>query len=178
MTNNKTHYRKVFKSSHLGVADLEDLIESGSDLVFTIKEVKQQLGVTVAGKKGDHNIAYFTEDIKPLVLNVTNSTVLKKLIGGSPFVEDWNGIKVQLYIETGVRFKRDMVSGIRIKDAPVAPPKATITPDTKASWEHAKNAYKRDGNFDKVLSRANISLAHQHKIMAELENDDDRVKPE
>jgi len=168
MTDNKTHYRKAFKSSHLGVADLEDLIESGNNLIFNIKEVKQQLGVTVAGRKGDHNIAYFTEDIKPLVLNVTNSKVLKNL-GGSPFVEDWNGIKVQLYIEAGVRFKGDVVSGVRLKAAPVPPPKADITPDNKTSWQHAKNAYKRDGNFDKVLARANISLANQHKIMAELE---------
>lgn len=46
----KTHYRKVFKSDHLGIADLEDFIEEKS-LIFTIKEVKQELNVAVAGKK-------------------------------------------------------------------------------------------------------------------------------
>ncbi len=172
MTDTKTHYRKAFKSSHLGVADLEDLVESGSDLVFNITEVKQQLGVTVAGRKGNHNIAYFAEDIKPLVLNVTNSKVVKTLIGGSPFVEDWTSIRVQLYIETGVRFKGDTVSGVRLRAAPKPPPKPQVTPNNKTIWEHAKNAYKRDGNFDKVLARAEISLAHQHKIIAELEKND------
>ena len=168
MTDTKTHYRKAFKSSHLGVADLEDLLESGSDLVFNITEVKQQLGVMVAGRKGDHNIAYFAEDIKPLVLNVTNSKVLKT-IGGSPFVEDWSGIRVQLYIDSDVRFKKELVSGVRLRGAPQPLPRAVVTPDNKTIWEHAKNAYKRDGNFDKVLKRANISLANQHKIMAELD---------
>lgn len=49
--NNKTHYRKVMKSDHLGIADLEDLIEENKSLVFTIKEVKQEINVAVAGKK-------------------------------------------------------------------------------------------------------------------------------
>lgn len=168
MTDTKTHYRKAFKSSHLGVADLEDLLESGSNLVFNITEVKQQLGVRVAGIKGDHNIAYFTEDIKPLVLNVTNSKVLKTL-AGSPFVEDWTGVKVQLYIDSDVRFKKEIVSGIRLRAAPKPIPKADVTPDNKVIWNNAKAAYKRDGNFDKVLSRAHISLANQHKMIAELE---------
>lgn len=172
MTDFKTHYRKAFKSSHLGVADLEDLQESGSDLIFNITEVKQQPGVTVAGRKGNYNIAYFAEEIKPLVLNVTNSKALKALVGGSPFVEDWKSIKVQLYIDSSVRFKGDTVSGVRLKAAPTPPPKAVVTPDNKVMWEHAKNAYKRDGNFDKVLARANISLAHQHKIRAEVEKNE------
>ena len=48
----KTHYRNVFKSDHLGSADLEDLIEQGVQLCFTIKEVRQEKGAKVAGKKG------------------------------------------------------------------------------------------------------------------------------
>ena len=57
--SNQTHYRKVFKSDHLGVADLEDFIEAKSNLIFTVREVKQEIGVRVAGRKGNHNIAYF-----------------------------------------------------------------------------------------------------------------------
>ena len=59
MSENKTHYRKVYKSDHLGVADLEEMMEEGSDLILTIREVKQEIGARVAGRKGDHNIAYF-----------------------------------------------------------------------------------------------------------------------
>jgi len=63
----KTHFRKVFKSDHLGCADLEDYTEQGSDLIFTIKNVRQEYGAKVAGKKIDANIAYFKENIKPFI---------------------------------------------------------------------------------------------------------------
>lgn len=114
----KTHYRKVFKSDHLGVADLEDLLEAGSDLIFTIKQVKQEFNVSVAGKKGNFNIAYFDERIKPLVLNATNSKTLKLLSGGSSFVEDWQNLRVQLYIDANVKMKGDTVGGVRISPRP------------------------------------------------------------
>ena len=110
----KNHYRKVFKSDHLGVADLEDFMESGSTMMFTISHVKQEFGVRVAGKKGDHNIAYFHEKIKPLVLNAGNSAIVKGFAGGSPFVEDWQNIPVQFYIDNNVTFGRSVVSGVRI----------------------------------------------------------------
>lgn len=110
----KTHYRKVFKSDHLGVADLEDFAEAGSDLCYTISHVKQEIGVRVAGKKGDHNIAYFKEGIKPIVLNAGNSSIVKGFSGGSPFVEDWVNIAVQFYVDKNVRFGSDTVSGVRI----------------------------------------------------------------
>lgn len=94
MTNSKTHYRKVMKSDHLGIADLEDLIEEKKPLVFTIKEVKQftaiqgvpKSGAYVAGKYISANIAYFNENIKPLVLNSTNCKVVKSFSNNSPFV--------------------------------------------------------------------------------------------
>lgn len=111
----KHHYRAVFKSDHLGSADLEDFIEQGKLLTFTIREVKQEIGVSVAGKKGNHNIAYFIEPIKPLVLNATNSKVVKSFAGGSPFVEDWKNVPVELYIDENVKMKGETVSGVRIK---------------------------------------------------------------
>lgn len=109
----KTHFRKVYKSDHLGVADLEDFIEDGKRLVFKIREVKQELGVMVAGKRGNFNIAYFEENIKPLVLNATNAAVLKGF-SGSSFVEDWKGLLIEIYIDSTVKMKGDVVGGVRI----------------------------------------------------------------
>ncbi|MEJ5105543.1 hypothetical protein [Chryseobacterium sp. MYb328] len=109
----KTHFRKVYKSDHLGVADLEDYLEDGKRLVFKIREVKQELGASVAGKKGDFNIAYFEEKIKPLVLNATNAAVLKGF-SGSSFVEDWKGLLIELFIDSTVKMKGDVVGGVRI----------------------------------------------------------------
>jgi len=107
----KTHYRKVFKSDHLGCADLEDFIEHGSDMIFQIKQVQQERGAKVAGKKINANIAYFElkdgKGIKPLVLNATNSGVLKKITGSS-FIEDWKGVNIKLYIDANVSMMGEM----------------------------------------------------------------------
>ena len=134
----KTHYRKVFKSDHLSIADLEDFIEEKKSLIFTIKEVKQEFDTVVAGKKINANIAYFKENIKPLVLNATNSKILKSFSNGSPFVEDWDNTLIELYIDSNVKMKGDIVGGVRIK--PVQP-KAKVKPQfTEDKFEKAKAA--------------------------------------
>ena len=122
----KTHYRKVFKSDHLGVSDLEDFIEEKRPLIFTIKTVKQYIltneknsGIVVAGKRISANIAYFHENIKPLVLNATNSKIVKSFAKGSPFVEEWSNIIIELYIDANVKMKSDIVGGVRIR--PIQP---------------------------------------------------------
>jgi hypothetical protein len=161
-TENKTHYRKVFKSDHLGSADLEEMLEDGKRLVFTIKEVKQEYEARVAGKKIDANIAYFNEGIKPLVLNATNSKQMVKFTG-SKFVEDWSGTMIELYIDSSVRMKGEIVGGVRIKPAQPTRNKAELIPDSK-NWNAAMKAVKSgNATFDSlnknyVVSKENFEL--------------------
>lgn len=142
---NKHHYRNVFKSDHLGSADLEDFTEQGTKLVFTIREVKQEKQAKVAGKKIDANIAYFIENIKPLVLNATNSKTVKSFAktkehpNGSPFVEDWKNLVVELYVDENVQMKGEKTQGVRIR--PVQPIINKSKPEfTEANFEKAKSA--------------------------------------
>ena len=165
MTQSKNRYRKVFKSDHLGVADLEDLLEQGSNLVFTITEVRQEYGVTVAGRKGNFNIAYFAEKIKPLVLNATNSKTLKTLSGGSAFVEDWKSILVHLFIDPSAKLKGEVVGGVRISPTPPRLEKRELTPEMTTAWQNAISAYKRDGNLNAVLERMKVTPENQKLIM-------------
>jgi len=153
----KTHYRKVFKSDHLGSADLEEMIEDGKKLIFTIKEVKQEYGATVAGRKIDANIAYFKEDIKPMVLNATNSKQVAKF-AGSKFVEEMNNITIELYIDSSVKMKGETVGGVRIR--PVQPQivKPELTPDHKR-WDAAREAVL-NGKLEGVLARYELSSAN------------------
>lgn len=164
----KTHYRKVFKSDHLGQADIEDYREQGSDLIFTITNVRQEIGVAVAGRKGNHNIAYFKEKgVKPMVLNATNAKIVRGFAGGSPFVEDWNNISIRLYIDPNVRMKGEAVGGVRINPEQPVLSKPVVTPENESMWNNAKAAYKRDGNFDAVLKRADISDENKIQIAKE-----------
>jgi len=141
---NKTHYRKVFKSDHLGSADLEEMIEDKKILIFTIAHVTQHIidpmvkgsGVNVAGRKVSANIAHFREDIKPMVLNATNSKVIKSFAPNkSPFVDDWVNIRIELYIDYNVKLMKEIVGGVRIR--PVQP-KAKVKPVfTETNFEKA-----------------------------------------
>lgn len=134
----KTHYRKVFKSDHLGVADLEEYLEEKRPLIFNIKQVKQEINVMVAGKRINANIAYFYENVKPLVLNATNSKIVKSFNNNSPFVEDWKDTKIELYIDNNVKMKGEIVGGVRIN--PVQP-KVKVKPEfTESNFEKAKKA--------------------------------------
>lgn len=136
MKDKKHHYRNVFKSDHLGSADLEDLIEQGSNLIFTISHAKQEFGVKVAGKKVDANIAYFKEPIKPLVVNATNGKIIKSFTGSS-FVEDWNNVVVELYIDENVKaVTGGTTQGVRIR--PVQPKVNTKPLFTEANFQKAK----------------------------------------
>ena len=155
MENSRTHYRNVFKSDHLGVADLEDMIEKGESLVFKIKDVKQEFNVSVAGRKGNHNIAYFNGNHKPLVLNATNSKILKKFSQGSSFIEDWTNKLIELYIDPNVKMKGEKVGGVRIKPVQPTLSKPLLTP-AHTRWEEAKKAIQA-GKEANVLKQFSIS---------------------
>ena len=156
----KHHYRNVFKSDHLSSADLEDLIEKGSNLIFTIKYAKQELGVKVAGKKVDANIAYFVEPIKPLVVNATNGKIIKGFTGSS-FVEDWNNVLVELYIDENVKsVSGGITQGVRIR--PVQP-KISKPIFTEELFEKAKNA---KADIEKIKKTYSVSPEVEQKYNA------------
>lgn len=139
------NYRKVYKSDHLGVVDLEEMIEQGKPLIFTIKCVKQEIGVVVAGNKGNHNIAYFVEPIKPMVLNAGNAAIIRGFSQGkSTDTDNWNNIPIELYVDSNVKMKGQIVGGMRIK--PLQP---RITPKEKPNFTEA--------NFEAAM-KANATL--------------------
>lgn len=166
---NKTHYRKVFKSDHLSTADLEDFLESGKPLIFTIKQVRQEQNAKVAGRKINANIAYFQENIKPLVLNATNSKTMKNLTCSS-FVEDWCNVTVELFIDPTASLKGEIVGGVRISPRPVRLQKPVITPDNNQMWNRAVNSFRQTGSLEAVLSNADVSPEHQQMIVNEAQN--------
>lgn len=136
------NYRNVYKSDHLGVVDLEELIEQNKSLIFTINQVKQELTV-VAGSKGNYNIAYFKEQIKPLVLNSTNASTVRRLGKFGTDVDTWLNIPIELYIDSSVKMKGQIVGGVRIKQtSPIIAP--------KISDENAMNIINASKTIDEL----------------------------
>lgn len=89
-----------------------------------------------------------------------------KEITGEPFLEDWVNVKVTVYVKNDVKFGRDTVDGLRLTGAPK---RASIKKGT-ANWTNAIAAYKRDGNFDAILKRIDISEADKLLIIEESKN--------
>lgn len=161
----KTHYRKAFDSPYLASADIVE------PTVLTVKCVKLEVDRTKK-TKDKFNTAYFAEKeirpgepLKPMILNATNSKTMKGLTG-SAFIDDWNDVRVTVYVDSAVKFGKDMVEGLRISTQPPAARK-TLTPAMTKAWENAKAAYKRDGNLDAVLARADMTEEDKAKLIAE-----------
>jgi len=116
MKTQDVSYRKAYKSDHLGVVDLEEMIENKQSLVVTIKEVWFEEGCVVAGNKGNHNIAYFVEPIKPLVVNSTNAQTIRRLCNGGANLNTWKmPVQVELFIDASVKMKGQVVGGVRLR---------------------------------------------------------------
>lgn len=157
-----THFRKVFNSPYLSSADITETVD------LTISHVTQEPDRTKR-TKDVFNTAHFTqkflrdgETLKPMILNVTNSKVLKD-ITGSPFIEDWQNIDVAIFVDKNVRFGRETMEGLRVAK-PRVKQKPVLTPNSP-NWNAAIKAYKRDGHFGSILSKAVISPEHQKLII-------------
>ena len=159
----KTHYRKAFNSPYLSSADIV------GDTVLTIEKVSLESDQTKK-TKDNFNTAYFVEKeirtgevLKPMILNATNSKMLAS-ITGTPYINDWRNIRITVYVDHNVKMMGSTVEGLRLRPAPE---RKKITPENKGLWKNAKNAYLRDGNFDAVLARADISQENQLLIIRE-----------
>lgn len=162
--NEKTHYRKAFDSPYLSSADIVE------PTVLTISHVTLEADRTKK-TKDVFNTAHFVEKeirpgekLKPMILNATNSKTMKALTN-SPFIDDWKGIRITVYVDHNVRFGKETLEGLRI--SPHVPERKSLTPDMTKAWENAKAAFKRDGNLVSVLARMDMSPANQTQLMDE-----------
>ena len=159
----ETHYRKVFDSPYLSSADIVEPV------TLTIAKVTQETDKTKKSKDV-FNTAYFKEafirpgeKLKPMILNATNSKMMDRLTG-TPFIEDWAGKQITVYVDANVKFGRETVEGLRIR---AAAQRRSLTPEQTTAWDNAKAAYRRDGNLDKVLARCDMSQEHINQLIAE-----------
>lgn len=147
----KTHYRKAFNSPYLSSADI---VESE---ILTVKHVKLEPDKTKKTK--DHfNTAYFTaqeirkgEPLKPMILNATNSKMMKSLTE-SAFIDDWQDVKIMVYVDHNVRMMGETMDGLRI----CAPPARKKLMVGGNQFKNAVEAYRRDGNLEAVKARVDV----------------------
>ena len=104
---NKTHWKKLTNPNYLGSWSFQP----GEEKTVTIKEVKQEIVKNQNGSE-ECTIAYFDEDVKPLILNKTNAEMITK-VWGTPFIEDWGGCKIKLKVKKVSAFG-EMTDAVRV----------------------------------------------------------------
>lgn len=167
-TETRTHFRKAFDSPYLSSADIVE------PTTLTIARVALEPDKTKK-TKDLFNTAYFVErelrpgeKLKPMILNATNSKTMRALTN-TPFLEEWAGTKVTIYVDKNVKFGKETMEGLRI--SPIAPTVAWVVPEMTKGWNNAKAAYKRDGNLDAVLARVSMTPEHQAQLIEECRNE-------
>jgi hypothetical protein len=110
MSNTLTHWKKLQNPDYLGAYALNP----GEDLIVTIKSVANEVVTGTDGKKETCSVMHFVENIKPMILNATNSKTITKLLK-TPYIEEWSGRKIQLYVEQGVKAFGDIVDALRVR---------------------------------------------------------------
>ena len=159
MNENKTHWKKLTNPDYLGAYSLM-VGETSPDLVVTISEVKRQLVVGADGKKEECTVAHL-KDQKPMILNSTNQKAITKALG-TPFVEDWVGKRITLYVAK-VKAFGEVVDALRVKtEAPTV-----ILPELKPGhpkWSDALKAMKA-GNTSIEKIRKSYLVTKENEIL-------------
>lgn len=169
MSTEKTHYRKAFDSPYLSSADIVE------PTILTIKYVSLESDKTKKTKEA-FNTAHFVESelrrgekLKPMILNASNSKTLKGLTG-TPFIDDWQNLRITVYVDHNVRFGKETVEGLRI--SPYAPEQTENKPLPAISDERLKKAIAaiKDGTFSTVKLHAAFALtqAQNDTLVTEL----------
>lgn len=103
-------------SKYLGKDDVDD-----GGFILTVRGCRHE-DIEMDNQMKTKLVMYFVEDIKPLIVNKTNSSVLEALFG--PAVSGSVGHKVIVYNDPTVGFGGKVVGGLRIKSAEIAAPRA------------------------------------------------------
>jgi hypothetical protein len=155
MENEKTHWKKHFNYNYLGSYSLAD----GKEVTLTMAGTKKELITGNMGKKEEAFVCYFKEKadwIKPMILNKTNCKIIAKLYN-SPYIEDWVGKQITVFIQKGVQAFGETVDALRIKKE--KPPKPTLTkshPSYQAVCDHVRKGNNWSDIIDKFTLPSDI----------------------
>lgn len=150
----KTHWKKNFNYDYHGSYSLMP----EQEVVLTISKVGKETVTGSGGSKEECTVCHFSEAIngekKPMILNKTNCKTIEKLYG-TPFIEDWVGKRVTVYVEQGIKAFGDVVDALRIRPS-IPSDKVRLFPG-HPKWKDVETHYEKHGNLKAVLKHYEIS---------------------
>lgn len=149
----KTTWWKMVDLNYLGSYSLGNTEGGYSDIVLTIKSVKQEKVNGAEGRSEMCMVMRFVEDVKPMIVNATNAKTIQKVIG-SPYIEDWAGHKIQIGVEK-VKAFGDMHDALRVRKFPprvkTPPPAPPTQPAPECNNCHKPIAATAKMTVDQVV---------------------------
>lgn len=156
-----THWKKLTNPKYLGAQDLTTDTGSFGEIILTISKVSQEIVKGPDGKEEQCIIGYFTENMKPIILNKTNCKVLTKL-SGSPFIEKWSGVKVAIGVKK-VKAFGEVTDALRILEKKIGTDAVKI--DYSAAIKKINDAKSIDELKD-VYSKLSSSEQSNSEVIA------------
>ena len=159
MENKKTHWKKLENPDYIGAYSLDE----GKDIIVTIDIVKREMITGQGGKKEECTVAYLRGQ-KPFILNRTNMKMIQKIYN-TPYIEEWKGKKITLYVAKIKAFGEDNVECLRIrKQTPQMP---ELTPK-HPRWNGAKKAMREGTIFiEQIESQYNLTKENRELLLTE-----------
>lgn len=149
----KTHWKKLYNYDYLGSQDLPD----GNDISVTIQSIKKEMVTSEGGRKEECNVVRFQGVKKPMILNKTNARTITKLYK-TPYIEDWIGKSITLFVKHDIKFRGDLVEGLRIR--PVKPKIQNANNEYNVKFQELKGLLTKYKGDDLEQIRANLNKHH------------------
>lgn len=162
-TKEKTHWKVLQHPDYIGAYALMKG-DKNIELNVKIESVRREIVTGPDGKKEECTIMTIPPN-KPMILNATNQKALTKAIG-SPFIEDWSGKIVTLYVAK-VRAFGETVDALRIKDVLFVPPTLPTLDIKHPKWNDAKQSVK-DGKatIEQIKGKYSLSAENEKLLLA------------
>lgn len=169
----KKHWKTFKNPNFIGAYTL---IEMGvQELEVTIQAFKRERVPNEKGELVEASLLYL-KDYKPLWLNTTNQQTISRVLG-TPFVQDWVGKKITLFVDrvkidgaSGLASIEDMfVEAIRVREYSTKDQAELLTEDHpkflrikqgismgNVTIEQVRSKYSFDENVEKLLTNGSL----------------------
>lgn len=145
----KTHFRKLRNPNYIGSYEL---MTGGEPRDLDVEIVRATKENVQNGDKSEQAMVIYLKNQKPFIVNSTNAKSISSALG-SPYIEDWVGKRITLYVSR-IKAFGDWHDALRVrKDAPKEPSKDDLNPQHE-KWNGAVKALKENKTTIEAIQKA------------------------
>lgn len=109
----KTHYKKLRDPNYIGAYELMNADGTTNEMVVVIEGAKKE---ELKNAEKNQGLVLYLKGQKPMIVNSVNAKAITSATG-SPFVEDWSGKPITLYV-VKIKAFGEFMEALRVKKDP------------------------------------------------------------